>query len=32
MMSRLVTLLEQELEPSFGVQALQRALEPVLSA
>jgi hypothetical protein len=28
MMSRLVTLLELEPEPSFGVQALQRAGEP----
>jgi alkylhydroperoxidase family enzyme len=32
MMSRLVTLLELELEPSFGVQALQRAREPVIGA
>jgi alkylhydroperoxidase family enzyme len=32
MMSRLVTLLELELEPSFGVQALRRAREPVLGA
>jgi alkylhydroperoxidase family enzyme len=29
MMSRLVTLLELEPEPSFGVQALQRAREPL---
>ena len=32
MMSRLVTLLELELEPSFGVQALQHAREPALAA